>query len=258
LKLISYILFLIPYFLLALDPEENFNDYLLRRWNSNSGLPNNTINSIIQTQSGCIWIGTPAGLVRFDGVQFKTYTRWNTPILSNDNVRCLYEDKNQTLWIGTEGGGLFSHKQSVWKEYNKKNGLSNDHITAIISDFSDNLWIGTEYGLNRIDSKGIAIFTTHNGLYDNIILSLDIDPWGNVWAGTLRGGLAQWIKGTFRIYDFDDGLKNVSVRALYSDPIGNTWIGTFEGLFFQQLALMHRKRFILNINLKVLTLHIVT
>lgn len=79
---------------------------------------------------------------------------------------------------------------------------------------------------------GIQVFTTEDGLYDNIITALTTDIWGRLWVGTLRGGLAMFTEGTVSVYDYDDGLHNVSVQSLASDRVGNIWIGTLEVLYF--------------------------
>jgi ligand-binding sensor domain-containing protein len=55
----------------ALDPQKSINQYGRNTWTRQNGLPTNTVNSILQSRDGYIWIGTSAGLFRFDGV---TYT----------------------------------------------------------------------------------------------------------------------------------------------------------------------------------------
>jgi len=44
---------------------------------------------VLQTRDGYIWLGTEAGLVRFDGVRFTTFDRHNTPTLRHHNIRAL-------------------------------------------------------------------------------------------------------------------------------------------------------------------------
>lgn len=136
---------------------------MLRTWTIENGLPQNTIRTIIQTHDGYLWIGTPAGLARFDGIQFTVYTRWNLPVLKNDNILSVYEDKNDVLWVGTDGGGLCALEGGVWKNYSTRNGLSNNHVRTITADWQGNLWVGTDYGLNRLNENGFyskSVFNT--------------------------------------------------------------------------------------------------
>jgi ligand-binding sensor domain-containing protein/AraC-like DNA-binding protein len=218
--------------LLALDAVNNIEEYMLRIWSIETGLPQNTIQTLLQTNDGYIWIGTPSGLARFDGVRFKIYTRWNTPALIKDNILSLYEDNNKVLWIGTDGAGLYAYQNSIWRKYSTANGLSNNHINAITADWQGNLWVGTDYGLNRINEDGIKIFTTEAGLYDNLITSLTVDNWGDLWIGTFRGGLAKFRDKIIHVYDYRDGLTNLSVQALYVNQRGHLMIGTLEGLYY--------------------------
>lgn len=224
------ILFLSPD-ALALDPAKALNEYLIKTWGVESGLPQNTVNDLVQTRDGFIWIGTSAGLVRFDGVRFKVFSRSNTPALKNDRILALDEDKNGVLWIGTDGGGLCSFKNGAWTNFTSDNGLSNNHVRAISSDLQNNLWIGTEYGLNRLSSDGFHLYTTRDGLYDNIITALAVDYSGNLWIGTMRGGLAQFKDRVTHVYDYQDGLLNTAVLSLSASRMGNIWIGTLEGLY---------------------------
>ena len=201
-------------------------------WTVENGLPQNTIQALLQTHDGFIWIGTPSGLVRFDGLNFKTYNRWNIQAIKNDNITSLYEDQNHVLWVGTEGGGLCALQNSTWSNYSTDNGLSSNEVRAITSDFQGNLWVGTDYGLNRINKDGIRIYTEKNGLYDNTITALTIDSWNNLWIGTFRGGLAKFNQGKISVLGYQEGLKNLSVRTLCMGERGILWIGTREGIYY--------------------------
>jgi ligand-binding sensor domain-containing protein/AraC-like DNA-binding protein len=206
-------------------------DYLIRTWNIQSGLKHNTVTALHQSSIGYIWIGTPAGLVRFDGIRFTHFNRWNTPAMQNEYITCLFEDLYGNLWIGTDGGGLLRYAQGIWQHFSTKNGLSDNFIRAICDDWQGNLWVGTDNGLNSYDQDGWKTITLADGLYDNTITSLELDRTGNLWIGTFRNGFAHYNEGIIRIYGYEDGLSNLSVSSLKSDPLGNLWIGTLEGLF---------------------------
>src|ERR1035441_2159874 len=59
--------------------------YTARTWQSDEGLPNNYVRAIVQTPDGYLWVGTSAGLARFDGLRFTAFTPQNTPPLENAN-----------------------------------------------------------------------------------------------------------------------------------------------------------------------------
>ncbi len=228
--LFLFFFFLVSNLLFSLDTNKELDEYFIRTWTVQSGLPINSITALIQTQDGYIWVGTRAGLSRFDGVRFTNFTKQDSH-LTNDRITSLHEDSNEVLWIGTDGGGLYSCEKGLWKNFTMKDGLSNEHVRTIIGDWKGDLWVGTDYGLNRISRDGIHVYTDEDGLYDNIITDLCLDNWGTLWIGTLRGGLARFNEKVIAVYGYEDGLLNSSVQSLVADRWGSIWIGTLEGLY---------------------------
>src|SRR5439155_4002139 len=97
-------------------------EYTIRVWQTEDGLPSNTISVILQTRDGYLWLGTFNGLVRFDGVRFVVFGEAEG--LPNSRITCLYEDAKGTLWIGTEGGGLMRQGENGFTAYSTADGLS--------------------------------------------------------------------------------------------------------------------------------------
>jgi ligand-binding sensor domain-containing protein/signal transduction histidine kinase len=92
-------------------------EYHVSRWNSEDGLPQNFIRSILQTRDGYIWLGTQFGLSRFDGIRFTLFTRYSHSEMVDDTIYCMDEDSSGALWIGTGKGLLrYNHGQFThWK-----------------------------------------------------------------------------------------------------------------------------------------------
>jgi len=84
------------------------NHYLNAHWDAGQGLLTNDLRSVIQTQDGYIWIGSSAGLVRFDGVRFTIFNSHNTHEMASDEVTSLSEDSAGTLWVSLRRGGILS------------------------------------------------------------------------------------------------------------------------------------------------------
>ena len=82
------------------------HDYLVENWQIEQGLPRNTISSVVQDQLGYLWLGTPYGLVRFDGERFETWGQNVSPQLANGGVKQLLADTNATLWVVSDRFGL--------------------------------------------------------------------------------------------------------------------------------------------------------
>src|SRR3954447_17911698 len=78
-------------------------DWLLDAWRVEDGLPDNVIHAIAQTPDGYLWLGTPGGLVRFDGMRFSPV---EDPALTIERVRQLYVDRAGRLWVLGEAGEI--------------------------------------------------------------------------------------------------------------------------------------------------------
>ena len=93
----------------ALEPTTSLKNYGRQAWAMENGLPQNTVQALAQTKDGFLWLGTEAGLVRFDGVEFQTYDRNSNsglpgPALPGNDIRCLLATADGALWIGTNAG----------------------------------------------------------------------------------------------------------------------------------------------------------
>src|SRR5580698_7812069 len=58
----------------ALDPHQSLRHYGYQSWQTENGLPQNTVHAVLQTRDGYVWLATEAGLVRFDSVRFTVFT----------------------------------------------------------------------------------------------------------------------------------------------------------------------------------------
>jgi len=137
----------------ALDPSRALTQSRLSIWNSDAGLPQNTIETIVQTRDGYLWIGTEEGLVRFDGVRFVVSDRQSAPALRSSLVSSLFEAPDGTLWIGTYGGGLARLRNGQIEAFHPEI-LGNDRIRQMHVTRDGALIISTAGGgLLRIDGE---------------------------------------------------------------------------------------------------------
>jgi len=216
--------------LYADKPSRTFDLY--RNWSSGNGLPHTAVNTIIRSRTGYLWLGTQAGLVRFDGVSMKVFDKWNTPGFDNDRILSLCEDSSGTIWIGTDGSGIYTLDQGIIEKASCSALLKDLHISALAADTRGRVWIGTEYGLYRVNHDDVKTFTKENGLLDNIITDLAADTCGRVWAATLQGGIALLDDTVIRVYMENDGLPNSSVLSLAVSPGNMLWAGTMGGVSY--------------------------
>ena len=213
----------------GLNPTKAITQYTHDVWQTEQGLPQNTIPAMVQTRDGYIWLGTELGLARFDGVRFSVFDEGNTPEIRSNIIVALAEDHQRGLWIGTQGGGLTYLKNGKFTTYTTKDGLSNDSVLSLYADREGNLWIGTDGGgLNRFSGGRFTAYTTKNGLADNAVFSITEDRQGSLWLGT-HAGLTRLKGDAFTSYTTKDGLKNGYVKSVYEDRQGTIWVATSGG-----------------------------
>src|SRR5579859_3093367 len=91
----------------AVDPSKSIIQYKLDAWHVKDGLPQESVRAITQTSDGYLWLGTQAGLARFDGSQFRVPEWYGNPFFQqHDHVLAMRADHDGGLWIATGGGGL--------------------------------------------------------------------------------------------------------------------------------------------------------
>ncbi len=131
----------------------DYNDYVQTVYSSNNGLPCGEANDIAQTNDGVLWIGTYAGLYRYNGREF----RWIDDYESVKNVNCLYVDEEGRLWIGTNDNGLsIVIREEVVNVLDQSDGLPSNSVRCIIRATDGYYYVGT--------TSSMQILMMNNGL----------------------------------------------------------------------------------------------
>jgi hypothetical protein len=111
-------------------------EFMVKTWSVTEGLPHSSVTALAQTRDGYLWIGTLAGLVRFDGVRFKVFTPQNCPELPRSRIGRLFEGADGTLFITTErGGGLVALRGGKFERL-LGSGNEQDEIVAALKEAS--------------------------------------------------------------------------------------------------------------------------
>lgn len=166
---------------LALDPSTPLANYSRQSWVMESGLPQNTVQTLIQARNGFVWLGTEVGLVRFDGNGFAVFDRNSTPALPDSDIRCLLETRDGALWIGT-GDGLARWKDGAVKAFTTREGLPENGIQALAEDRWGMVWAYTDAGLARQNGERFAA-------------AGDWRPGATITAVTGGGQSGYWVDG---------------------------------------------------------------
>lgn len=210
----------------GIDVKKSFSQYVHEVWMVKNGLPQNSVQAICQTPDGYLWIGTEAGLARFDGIDFKIYNNQNTKQITNNDIMALEKDDRGNLWIGTHGGGLVKYKNDQFTHYTTRDGLPSDIIMSLHNDRKGNTWIGTGGGLSCFSDGKFISFTKNNGLNSDVVMAICEDSSGTIWIGTYGGGINLYRNHQFSALTENDGLSSNNIRSIFEDRDGNVWIGT--------------------------------
>ncbi|HEY3863940.1 MAG TPA: two-component regulator propeller domain-containing protein [Verrucomicrobiae bacterium] len=205
--------------------------YAARTWQTADGLPNNDVQAIAQTTDGYLWVGTAAGLARFNGVSFASFEARTPPQIKGAAIPALCADRDGSLWIGADGGGLLRWKDGVFSSWNAAGGLAGDAVRVIYQSQDNSLWIGATTGMSRYKDGQFVTYTKKQGLLSDSVQCIFEDRDGVLWIGTSRG-LNRLKDGKMDSFLMPKGIPNDSVRAICQDKGGRTWIGSNNGMLW--------------------------
>jgi diguanylate cyclase (GGDEF)-like protein len=200
-------------------------------------VPAHLCTALAQDRTGLLWIGTQAGLVRYDGYAFRVFRPdpQDPHSLGGSYVRTLLAAADGRVWAGTFSGGVSVYDPATERftrfQHDPKNpaSLAHDHVEGLAEDAAGRIWVATYEGLDRIDPRSGRIDHFRHAaedpqsLADDRVRGLLVDRGGRLWVGS-RDGLQRWLgdgRGFARA-----GLSGEFVSKLFADRQGRIWIGT--------------------------------
>ena len=210
----------------ALNPALDVSQYAHTAWRVRDGFWNGAINAIAQTPDGYLWVGTDAGLARFDGVRSVPWQAPPNQTLPSPLITELLVGRDGTLWIGTHKG-LVSWNRGTLKEYQDLRG---HHIGKMLEARDGSLWVSAvaisppAWMLCAVQTGRAECYGAGGGPGSNVI-GLYEDRQGTLWAGT-NDGVWQWQPGPRRFYrlarqpDPIQGLAETDDGALLISMVG--------------------------------------
>ncbi len=207
-----------------------------------NGLPQNTVQALAQTQDGFVWLGTEAGLVRFDGVEFQTYDRNSNPALPGNDIRALLATKDGTLWIGTNAG-LARWRDSEVRVFTTTDSLPANGILALNEYPNGTLDVWTEQGPAQMTGDRFAPLTNAGAFPSTAIPLPGENPGATAFEAQLPSGMLvtgnrstlhlappQKSHGVAIHLATGEDLPGSRIQAVLADREGAFWIGTNTGL----------------------------
>lgn len=190
-----------------------------------------SITTLYQSAGGFVWVGTEAGLLRYDGENMLRLLRPDSP--ADDHVSSIYRDEQGRMWIGYHDGAIFHYDPFSHLQAFRYTG---DSLTAPVVGFAEDrsghLWIAT-YGaglyLLRQGRLSRAVRVADPAGSD--IYALAADSRGRIWTGS-DAGLTMYRLSADSIHyqqlGRSEGLPDEIVRVILPDEAGNCWVGTHD------------------------------
>ncbi len=228
---------------------DDFRYYLSEENNSNT-LIHNSVMDIVEDENQKLILATLGGMSYWDPESdiFVNYVHDpNKNSISNNFLNCLYRDRDDNIWVGSERGGItyFNTFRNSITSYEKDinrpyQSLSNNTVNSVF-DGGSYLWVGTAGGgLNRYNKSTNRYdhFTYGTGSGDitnDFVTSITRDLNDNLWIGTWGGGLgilenSRSDSPFFRAMSTGAGINSTYVSSIVEGPDGNIWIATLNGV----------------------------
>ncbi|MBN2755524.1 MAG: hypothetical protein JXR51_00005, partial [Bacteroidales bacterium] len=236
---------------------DKFHFFTFQKHEKNT-LNGNFINSVFVDSEGFVWVGTQSGLnksridignkpiIKDSNVEFENYkSGYNDNCVSNYDVKCFFEDKNNNIWIGTLNGlNKFDKKTGkiVQFFYTLPKNIFHDKFRIInaINQLDDStLFIGTEGGLLtfNINSKNFNLFINEKFISkENLfapVKSILKDSFGNFWFGISGKGLVYFDVKLQNNYlyqkenEYTNSLTDNFIISLFEDKSSTLFIGLY-------------------------------
>lgn len=208
----------------ALDTSKDFHNFVSNSWSIEEGLPQISALALAQDSQGYLWVGTQAGLARFDGHRFTAFTPENAPALPGTYISALLADDAGTVWVGTYKGLARWHT---------------DHFVAVPVAGNASVALNIQalarsaHGL-VLAAAGNAVHAVEDGTLHSYLqlerparalLAEGVD----LWIGSVGGVYLRQGDDPPRFIAFPTDARNAATRAL-SRADGGVWAGTSEGL----------------------------
>ena len=248
---------------LALAPDRAFHQYVKDAWSIEEGLPQITVNSVVQGPDGYMWAATQAGLARFDGVRFTNFSPADTPELQGIFLRSLFVDSAGRMWIGSyrgatihEGGRFRAVDDGFGREFDVFGFAETDEGRVLVATASglrqfdgdvlvrgpgfpeEPLWSVFHHAGNSLAGGRGVIFQAEGDQWRRIVLPDELAAaqvvdfaWhdGALWAASSRG-LLLLEDGEWRRFELPGLPPDLVIEMLYRDRDGNFWIGAAGAL----------------------------
>jgi signal transduction histidine kinase/ligand-binding sensor domain-containing protein len=202
-------------------------------WTAKDGIPG-PVRAIRQTADGYLWLGTEAGLYRFDGLRFVAWTSAESPSFPAGAILSLCAARDGSLWIGFGARGVAHLAGGRLTTFAPGAGVPAGGILSIVEDADGAIWAGGQYGFSKYEHGTWRAIGRSDGYPAPGAQALGVDREGTLWAVTdgLNFGLDPnpILRNTVLYLKRHDtqfkptGLAEGQVWSMSQAPDGSMWL----------------------------------
>jgi two-component sensor histidine kinase/ligand-binding sensor domain-containing protein len=217
----------------GIGPMLSPQQYQIDHWSVKHGLPHNSVNALLQTSEGFIWIGTMRGVAKFDGIRMRPIESFARRVSHLRNVLALAEGIDGSLWIGTDGAGVVRYYKDSLYVYDTRHGFPSNTVQCLAVDRHGRVYGGTStHGVEVLSPPYLPSTTVLvSELEGRDVRDISIDRSGRVWIAAIRGGLLtlREEKGTISVRN--EGMPEQLVYAVIANKGDTVIASTAKGVF---------------------------
>lgn len=201
-----------------------FPEFAVRFWARDQGLPQDDVRALAQTPDGYLWVGTLAGLVRFDGHRFRSFGLDQDPDAPGNRVLSLATATDGTLWVGTDYNGLARFDGTRF--HNDPESVALGPIRDVVEDGEGCIWVMGRNQIGRRRREAATVVPLRNAPR-KALRDLAVGEDGRLLVASAHGA-HRWSDGGFEPLQVAPGLG--AIRRFFPGPGKRLWCLAAEGV----------------------------
>lgn len=185
-------------------------DWFYRAWQTEHGLPDNSITGIAQSRDGFLVIATKGGALRFNGTEFNHLPLGQISSLPSRSVKNMFLDRSDQIWLCMERGPVICVRKENFSVFTPDDGLPGKLVKSITDDSEGRIWLAYTGAIFQINNGKVKNFGKKHGLPSTRNPTLTTDVSGQVWLAS-DGKLGRLNdKGFELVRDFGDASLHIA------------------------------------------------
>jgi signal transduction histidine kinase/ligand-binding sensor domain-containing protein len=204
----------------AFDSDRTIAQFAHTAWGPKEGAPR-PVTALAQSVDGYLWLGSPGGLYRFDGVVFEHYRPQSGGPFPYGTVDSLLALPNGDLWIAFSCGAISVLRNGNATNYSASEGVPDGWVWNLAQDREGTIWAATESGLARLEGSRWKKVGKDWNFTGKFAFAIFLDRHGTLWVST-ENTLVFLPSGARRFQP--TGIRVGQVPRIAQAPNGKLWM----------------------------------